>query len=590
MKIKVNRNSLWSEIFVKELADNGVKYACISPGSRNTPLTVAFSQNKNIKTHILVDERSNGFFALGLARATKTPVALVCTSGTAVAEFYPAIIEAFQQNIPLIVLTADRPPELQDCGANQTIHQNNIYKNHICWFRNAGLPGVSLKKLSHVRALAKKAFFESSSKGPVHVNFPFRKPLEPFTFTDEVNEEVLQKLALEQPCENGLIDTLSEKRTAGKSLAEKIYEKLKAAQKCIILAGPDDPVDSFACSLQHMASLFSLPILADGASQLRYGSHDKRNVFINFEGCLRSGEFSKKIEPELILHFGRTMTSKGIEMFLEGTSAEYYIINERGSIFDPFGKTTAVLAMDSCEFLSNIIKKAESEGFKREDSSWLEVFKSAEVTAEELKKEIILKAPFPFEGRIFTEAVSLMPQNSNLMISNSMPVRDLDYFSPKTEMQINVYNNRGASGIDGITSTALGIASAAMNPTVLITGDLAFYYDLNGLLASKKYSIPLVVVLINNDGGGIFEMLPVSGYEENLFREYFQTPHELDFSHFVKGYSGDFWEISDWQGFRNAFARALKSRRLSVLHIRTDSKKSVSLRRRFWKEVAESIA
>lgn len=590
MKIKVNSNILWSEIFVKELADNGVKYACISPGSRNTPLTVAFSQNKNIKTHILVDERSNGFFALGLARASKTPVALVCTSGTAVAEFYPAIIEAFQQNIPLIVLTADRPPELQDCGANQTIHQNNIYKNHICWFRNAGLPGVSIKKLSSVRSLAKKAFFESSSKGPVHVNFPFRKPLEPSSFTDEISDEVLQKLALEHPCENGLNETPPEKITPEKSLADEIYEKLKAAQKCIVLAGPDDPLDDFACSLQHMASLFSLPILADGASQLRYGSHNKSNVFINYEGCLRSGEFSKKTQPELILHFGRTMTSKGIEMFLEKTSSEYYIINERGSIFDPFGKTTAVLAMNSNEFLSNIIKKAESEGFKREDSSWLEVFKSAEATAEELKKEIIMRADFPFEGRIFTEAVSLMPQNSNLMISNSMPVLDLDYFSPKTEMLIKVYNNRGASGIDGITSTALGIASASASPTVLITGDLAFYYDLNGLLASKKYSIPLVVVLINNDGGGIFEMLPISGYEENLFREYFQTPHELDFSHFVKGYSGDFLEISDWQGFRKAFAGALKSPKLSVLHIRTDSRESVSLRRRFWKEVAESFA
>ncbi|MGE5353760.1 MAG: 2-succinyl-5-enolpyruvyl-6-hydroxy-3-cyclohexene-1-carboxylic-acid synthase, partial [Acidobacteriota bacterium] len=584
MKIKVNRNSLWSEIFVKELADNGVKYACISPGSRNTPLTVAFSQNNNIKTHILVDERSSGFFALGLARASKSPVALVCTSGTAVAEFYPAIIEAFQQNVPLIVLTADRPPELQNCGANQTIHQNNIYKNHICWFSNAGLPDLSRRKLSSLRALAKKAFYESSSKGPVHVNFPFRKPLEPFVFTDEINEELLQDLASAPSLkkDNAKNETASEKNAENKSLADTIYDKLKSSQKCIVLAGPDDPVENFACNLQHMASLFSLPILADGASQLRYGSHDKSNVFINFEGSLRSKEFSKKIEPELILHFGRTMTSKGIELFMEGTSSEYYIINERGSLFDPFGKTTAVLAMDPNELLIDIIKKAESEGFNREDSSWLEIFKKAEVKAEELKKEIIMKARFPFEGRIFTEAMSLMPQNSNLMISNSMPVRDLDYFSPKTEALIKVYNNRGASGIDGITSTALGIASDSMNPTVLITGDLAFYYDLNGLLAAKKYSIPLVVVLINNDGGGIFEMLPISGYKENLFREYFQTPHELDFSHFVKGYDGEFLEISDWQAFRHAFAAALKSRKLSVLHIRTDSKESVGLRRHFW--------
>ncbi|MGE5430211.1 MAG: 2-succinyl-5-enolpyruvyl-6-hydroxy-3-cyclohexene-1-carboxylic-acid synthase [Syntrophomonadaceae bacterium] len=584
MKIKVNRNSLWSEIFVKELADNGVKYACISPGSRNTPLTLAFSSNKNIKTHILVDERSNGFFALGLARASKSPVALVCTSGTAVAEFYPAIIEAFQQNIPLIVCTADRPPEMQDCGANQTIHQNNIYKNHIRWFCNAGLPGVTGKKLSRIKALANQAFFESQAKGPVHINFPFRKPLEPFVFTDEINENILQNLVLRESI------TSANVIPAVGSITDKIYEKLKSSLRCIILAGPDEPVENFPCSLQHLASLFALPIIADGASQLRYGSHDKSNVFINFEGYLRSKEFSRKIEPELILHFGRTMTSKGMELFMEKTSSEYYIINEKGILFDPFGKTQGVLAMNSNEFCGEIIRKAESEDFKRQDNSWLEVFRSAERKAEGLKEEIIFKADFPFEGRIFKEAIRLMPQDSNLMISNSMPIRDLDYFSPKTESTLAVYNNRGASGIDGITSTALGIASATMKPTVLITGDLAFYYDLNGLLASKKYSIPLVIVLINNDGGGIFEMLPISGYDENVFRDYFQTPHELDFSHFVKGYGGNFLDIKDWQDFREAFSGALKEPGLSVLHFRTDSKASTRLRKRFWDEVGKSLS
>lgn len=585
MKIKVNRNSLWSEIFVKELADNGVKYACISPGSRNTPLTLAFSSNKDIKTHILVDERSNGFFALGLARASKTPVALVCTSGTAVAEFYPAIVEAFQQNIPLIVCTADRPPELQDCGANQTIHQNNIYKNHIFWFNNAGLPGVTKKKLEHIKSLAQKAFNESKAMGPVHINFPFRKPLEPFIFTDEVDEDLLGDLSL-----NTTEEEIRENAPFKESLIDTIFEKLKQTPRCIILSGPDEPRDSFKCSLQHMASIFSLPILADGASELRYGSQDKDNVFINFEGFLRSKEFSKKIEPGLILHFGRTMTSKGIEIFLENTSSEYYIINERGSLFDPFGKTTGVLAMEAEDFLNEIIKRAEAENFRRQDSEWIKLFRTAELRAEELKSEVILKAQFPFEGRIFTETMSMMPNDSNIMISNSMPIRDLDYFAPKLNSSVTVFNNRGASGIDGITSTALGLSRASGKPTVMITGDLAFYYDLNGLLASKKYSIPLVVVLINNDGGGIFEMLPVAQCGEELFRDCFKTPHELDFSYFVKGYGGEFLDIKSWEEFQEAFPRALKHKGLSVLHLRTDSKTSTFIRRRYWEEVGKSMA
>ncbi|HEX2868346.1 MAG TPA: 2-succinyl-5-enolpyruvyl-6-hydroxy-3-cyclohexene-1-carboxylic-acid synthase [Ignavibacteriales bacterium] len=582
MKIKVNRNSLWSEIFVKELADNGVKYACISPGSRNTPLTLAFSTNKDIQTHILVDERSNGFFALGLARASKTPVALVCTSGTAVAEFYPAIIEAFQQNVPLIVCTADRPPELQDCGANQTIHQNNIYKNHICWFTNAGLPGVTKKKLEHIKTLAKRAFNESNGIGPVHVNFPFRKPLEPFVFTDEIDEEVLRNLSL-KPYEK------DRKASPDENLLDTIYGKMKKTGRCIILSGPDEPQENFACSLQHLASIFNVPILADGASQLRYGGHDKDNVFVNFEGFLRSKEFSEKIEPELILHFGRTMTSKGMEIFLEKTSSDYYLINERGTLFDPFGKARGVLPMEAEGFLSEIIRRAEAENFRRRDSEYLDLFRRAEQKAEELKGELILQASFPFEGRIFTETLSMMPHNSNLMISNSMPVRDLDYFSPKLGASVTVFNNRGASGIDGITSTALGLSRASGKPTVMITGDLAFYYDLNGLLASKKYSIPLVVVLINNDGGGIFEMLPVASCKEELFRDCFQTPHELDFSYFVQGYGGEFLDIKSWEEFRSAFSRALNHTGLSVLHLKTDSKTSTSLRRRYWDEVGRSL-
>ncbi|MCU7494697.1 MAG: 2-succinyl-5-enolpyruvyl-6-hydroxy-3-cyclohexene-1-carboxylic-acid synthase [Ignavibacteria bacterium] len=589
MKIKVNRNSLWSEIFVKELADKGVKYACISPGSRNTPLTLAFSSNKEIKTHILVDERSNGFFALGLARASGTPVALVCTSGTAVAEFYPAIIEAFQQNIPLIVCTADRPPELQNCGANQTIHQNNIYKNHIFWSANAGLPALSSKKLSFIRSLAKKAFLESSAKGPVHVNFPFRKPLEPFIFTDEVNETLLRGEDTGRNAVSSVKEPASMKAKAMNSPMDIIYNKLKASQKCIILTGPDEPSETLPCSLQNLASVFGLPILADGASQLRYGSHDKKNVFINFEGFLRSKEFSKKIEPELILHFGRTMTSKGMEIFLENTTSEYCIINEMGNIFDPFNKSAQVLQLNPGEFCLGMVKKAEREGFLRKDSSWLELFRNAELKAERLKQELILSAEFPFEGRIISETISLMPQDSNLMISNSMPIRDLDYFAPRLNCHINVFNNRGASGIDGIISTALGIAQATQKPTVLFTGDLAFYYDMNGLLASKKYSIPLVVVLINNDGGGIFQMLPVSECDEKLFKNCFQTPQELDYSHFVKGYGGDFRDVKSWQDFKSSFTRALKNEGLSVLQLKTDPKKSTSLRRHFWKEVSKSI-
>ncbi|MGE5399773.1 MAG: 2-succinyl-5-enolpyruvyl-6-hydroxy-3-cyclohexene-1-carboxylic-acid synthase [Ignavibacteriales bacterium] len=583
MKIRVNRNIIWTEAFVDELAGLGVKYACISPGSRNTPLTVAFAGHKQITPYLLVDERSSGFFALGLAKASGSPIALICTSGTAAAEFYPAIIEAYQQHIPLIVCTADRPPELQNRGANQTIHQDGIYKNHICWSKNAGLPEVSRKKLNSVRKLAQTAFYKSSAHGPVHVNFPFRKPLEPFVFTDDVDELLLQKknesIIPEKPDAPPVIN---------REMINEVFSLLQQKKRILILSGPDEAAPDFPCTLQFLAARLNLPILADGASQLRNGSHSKQNIFVNFEGYLRSDSFSQTLQPEIILHFGKTMTSKGIEIFLEKTDAKYYLINKHGDLYDPHNKAHGVISMDPTVFCQEILKLVSQNDFSPQDSTWLELFNRAETVAEELKSRLIYEAPFPFEGRIIKEVISLMPENSNLMISNSMPVRDLDYFSPAVARSITVYNNRGASGIDGIASTALGIAAASGRPTVLLTGDLAFYYDMNGLLASAKYSIPLTIILINNNGGGIFEMLPISGYDK-LFNEYFITPLNLDFSHFVNGFGGFFRNITGWSDFHNSFAETFAKSNFSVLQINTDSKKSAQQRKAFWGQVSASL-
>ncbi|HUX59756.1 MAG TPA: 2-succinyl-5-enolpyruvyl-6-hydroxy-3-cyclohexene-1-carboxylic-acid synthase, partial [Ignavibacteriaceae bacterium] len=239
MKIQVNRNILWSETFVRELVSCGVKYASLSPGSRNTPLTLAFAQNKKIKSFVHVDERSSGFFALGIAKATNSPVAIVCTSGTATAELYPAIIEAYQQRIPLIVCTADRPPELRGRGANQTINQNNLYKNHIRWFYDAGLPEMTIERISKLKEETNKAFHKClfSAKGPVHINFPFKKPFEPKTFTNEIDEDTLR--FAENTAKNNLYALPeSESTISRKSWINDISKLVSARTQGIIIVGP----------------------------------------------------------------------------------------------------------------------------------------------------------------------------------------------------------------------------------------------------------------------------------------------------------------------------------------------------------------
>jgi 2-succinyl-5-enolpyruvyl-6-hydroxy-3-cyclohexene-1-carboxylate synthase len=589
MKKKVNRNVFWAETFVNEIAELGVKYACISPGSRNTVLTLAFSNNKKIKSFVIIDERSSAFFGLGLAKESNSPVVLVSTSGTATAEFYPAIIEAYYYHVPLIVCTADRPPELLNCGANQTINQDNIYKNHINWYFNVGLPELTNKRIKNLKSIVRKAYFEFliKQKGPVHLNFPFRKPFEPFSYTDEINENFIHQINEKRKLKDYSNLSPFKMSFSPKDLNE-LFRVLRNVKKGLIIAGPDDPHSGFPQLSQEFAYILKYPVIADGISQLRSGNHKTNNIIVNFEGLFRSEKFINKYMPELIIQFGKTPTSKGLEIFFENSSALKYLINESGDWYDPSNKAAAVIEMNPAEFCKLMIKKFQREKFININSEWLNSYLKAERLSSIIKSKLIDSAIFPFEGRIIPETINLMPDDSLLMVSNSMPARDLDYFAPKVNKSISIFNNRGASGIDGITSTALGIAQNLIKPTVLITGDLAFYYDLNGLLTSKKYKIPLVIILINNNGGGIFEMLPIAK-SRKTFTEYFLTPHNINFSPIVKTYGGKFIEIISWKHFRNAFQKAIKSRNLSVLQIKTDAKKSKELREKYWHTVDSEL-
>lgn len=588
MKKKINRNYFWAETFIKELNSIGVKYACISPGSRNTPLTLAIANNKKLKSFVHIDERCSAFFALGIAKATNSPVILQSTSGTATAELYPAIIEAYQQRVPLIVCTADRPAELLNTGANQTINQNNLYKNHIRWFFDVGLPEPIPRRIRHIKAIAKRAVYESMvrSKGPVHLNFPFRKPFEPDTFTDEVSSEVIETAKLVLPDKKDLYKE-NGKNIVSEKWFKEIAQHLTKFKKGLIIAGPENYNELFHFNCQKLASILGYPILADGASQLRFGKHNKENILSSFEGFLRSELFSRKYKPEIILQFGRTITSKALGLFFEKCSAIRFMVNEYGDWFDPANRANASFACKPYLFCEKMIEHLQSRKVKR-SQSWLKATKELDEKSLKVKNEIISKSDFPNECRIIEELVNLLPEKSQLMISNSMPIRDFDYFAPVTKKIINIFNNRGASGIDGITATALGLAVLEKRPTVLLTGDSAFYYDLNALLAARKYKIPLIIILINNNGGGIFEVLPVSKYGK-IYKEYFVAPHDLDFSPFVKAFGGNYSLIKSWRDFRDEFGNALKKKGFSVLEIRTDAAASLKLRQVYWKEVNKAL-
>lgn len=589
MKKKINRNYFWAETFIKELSSIGVKYACISPGSRNTSLTLAAANNKKIKSFVHIDERSSAFFALGMAKVTNTPVIIICTSGTATAELYPAIIEAYQQRVPLIVCTADRPPELLNTGANQTINQNNLYKNHIRWFFDAGLPEPIPKRIRHIKAIAKRAVYESMvrSKGPVHINFPFRKPFEPDVITDEVDTDVIKTAELVLPDKKDLF-----KENGKNIISEKWFKEtakyLLKFKKGLIIAGPENYNETFHINCIEISSILGYPILADGASQLRFGKHNKENILFSFEGFLRSDSFAEKYKPEIILQFGRTITSKALSEYFEKCSAVRFMINEFGDWFDPANRANASFACKPYLFCEKMIEYLQSKKINRSSGKWFKEIKALDEKSLAAKNKVISNSRFPNECRIIEELINIMPAKSQLMISNSMPIRDFDYFVPTTQKNIAIFNNRGASGIDGITSTALGLAVLGKKPTVLLTGDSAFYYDLNSLLTAKKYKIPLIIILINNNGGGIFEVLPISKYGK-VFNDYFVAPHNLDFSSLVNAFGGNYTLAKSWENFKFGFKKTLARKNFSVLEVKTDATASLKLRQAYWEEANKAL-
>lgn len=585
MKIKVNRNFLWAEIFVKQLEILGVKHACISPGSRNTPLILAFASNKKIKSHLIIDERSSAFFALGLAKQTQVPVAVICTSGTAVVEFHPAIVEAYQQRVPLIICTADRPPELQNVGANQAINQNNLFDNHIRWFNNPGLPQLSPSKLASIRNTAVKAFKISAliNRGPVHINFPFRKPFEKNSFTDDFDYNFYPEFQSKEIVLKGS-SLKSNVKLYQPVLFDEILKSINKSHRGILIAGPESFNENEKLNLIKLSNTLGYPIFADALSGLRFGNINTNNIITNYDALLRSKNFINNFKPDLILHFGRTVTSKGLEIFFEKTNSVKYLINEFGDCFDPAKKTKGVLAITPGVFCCKLLDVLSANGQRGTNKNWLKNIHEADRAAGLLKSKIISNSVFPNECRVSEVVVNSVESHSSIMLSNSMPIRDFDYFTSSSNSKLNIFFNRGASGIDGITSTALGIASAANKPVILITGDLAFYYDLNSLLISLQNNISLVVILVNNSGGGIFEVLPIAKYR-NIFEKYFRSRHNLNFREIVTSFYCKHKAINSWTQLETEIKRAIKIKGLTVLELKTNAKESLKLRNEYWSAV-----
>ncbi len=570
MKKYINLNYFWTSLFVEQVAALGVKNVCISTGSRNTPLTLAFAENKKIKKYIHVDERSCGFFALGLAKYTNSPIAIVTTSGTAVAELYPAIIEAYIQRIPLIICTADRPSYLRNTGANQTINQDNIFVNHIRKFIDFGLPYLTKKNLNEFceKIVKTVSIATKENSGPVHLNFPFVKPLEPNTFTEKISFKISDFI-------------ISEKRNYRNKINEKDFleflETLKNAERPLIHCGWDNFNNEFYKSLQKFSTKNNIPIFVDGTSELRFIKSGNKNIISNHTAFIENIDE----EPDLIIHLGNAPTSQIMLRYFENSKAERILINEFGDIKDPSTNKGRII---KCNPLLLLNKMLDEENLSPKKNDWLKKIQNCEVVSEKIKHRFLANLKFGSEPKVSFEILNCIEPNSNVFISNSLPIRDFDYFASKRKLGLKIFTNRGASGIDGIISTASGIAATSKNQTYLIIGDLAFYHNVSALSTLNELKIPLKIILVNNNGGGIFNMLPIANDKEN-FEEYFITAQNLEFSKIVKAFGGNYYLPKTWHSFKKYLIGVSKNKNFSVIEIQTDSIKSVEQRKDYWEQV-----
>lgn len=562
--------------FVAELVYSGVTDVVVSPGSRSTPMAMVLAEHPDLNLHIHIDERSAAFFALGIAKASNRPVAMLCTSGTAAANYFPAIVEAKYARVPLIVLTADRPHELREVGAPQAIDQIHLYGKHVKWFADMALPEKSDEMIRYARTVCARAVAISTQapSGPVHLNFPFREPLIP-----QLDEKLFQ--LTERP--KGYINVQNGDLTINNHAMEEIAKKLNGYNKGIIVCG--NIVDEqFAEAVTSLAATLKFPILADPLSQLRSGKHSSEYIIESYDTFLRNDDAKSFLKPEVILRFGAMPVSKALTNFLkENHGVDQYVIDGGGGWRDPAAISTDMIFCNETIFCETLLKNTETKSLTGFFDNWKEINERTKESMLHIRDSSVLS-----ESKLFYQLADTLPEGATLFVGNSMPIRDLDSFFLSNDKSIKVMGNRGANGIDGTVSTALGAAMYS-KPLYLVLGDLTFFHDLNGLIAAKLYQIDIHIILINNNGGGIFSLLSQAEYPKN-FELLFGTPLNIDFEHAIRMFDGNFTRITDWEQFANVMNTSTETKGINVYEIVTKRDENSAEHRKFWSSVSQEIS
>ncbi len=561
--------------FVDELARCGLRDACTSPGSRCTPLVLSLAREPRLHCHSHIDERCSGFFALGLAKASGRPVAVTCTSGTAAAELLPAAIEAHEAGVPLLILTADRPPELRENGAGQAIDQVKLYGDAAKWFFEVGVHDAGETQLRWMRTLACRAYWRAleGRPGVVHLNFPLREPLV------RSDEEPLPHDGTGRPDGRPLV-TCTPARPAAPEDARSLAVPVAAARRGVVVAGRYERDTALGEAASAFATAAGWPLLADPLSGARRGEA----AVAHYDALLRHGPFAASVTPDLVLRVGDLPTSKPLRGWLASLrDVPQAAIEQEGRWQDPDAALCRRFTLEPAAALRQLAETQPAPA----DPDWLQTWRSADERAAEAILGV-LGAEGLCEPAVAAELGVLLPEEATLFVASSMPVRDIESFWPVRPDPPRVLCNRGANGIDGTVSSAFGAAAAGPGPVVLLIGDVALAHDIGGLLAARRLELDLTIVLIDNGGGGIFDFLPVATTPVDIYTRHIATLTGLDFALAAQLYGLEHRTAEDVLAFRLALERQLtrRPRRAGVIEVRANRAENVALHRRAWEAVA----
>jgi len=598
--------------FAQELARCGMRAACTSPGSRSAPLVLSLAHEPGLRCHSHIDERCAGFFALGLAKASRLPVAVACTSGTAAAELLPAAIEAREARVPLLLLTADRPAELRENGAGQAIDQLKLFGTAAKWFFEVELAAASAERLRWIRTLACRAYWTAleGRPGAVHLNFPLREPL--------VLAEALPadaRARADDTARPGGVPYVRRTPPGGASPQERsreLAELLAGARRGVVVAGREERTAAVGAAAATLAEQLRWPLFADPLSGARRGGA----AIAHYDALLRAPQGPPGARPDLVLRVGDLPVSKPLRAWLAGLAdVPQVALDPEDAWQDPSSSLSHSLALAPAAALAGLAgAPGETDAGVRSalaaaDPDWLGAWRSADELASEAIIGVLAQEGL-CEPAVAAELGVLLPEQATLFVASSMPVRDLETFWPVRRDPPRVLCNRGANGIDGTVSSAFGAAAAAPGPVVLLIGDVALAHDIGGLLAASRLGLALTIVLLDNGGGGIFDFLALaeaamartaapqaeegpadsSAGAEDLYTRHVATPTGLDFAAAASLYGLAHERVGDVPAFRAALERALAARGTGIVEVRGERAGNVRVHRRVWDAVAGALS